>query len=130
MIAQTLKLDQNDLEKSQIYDYYLKYFCEKITSKEMLGENVEKMVEDIYNTVEDKNLGCLASVVNYLDSFSEIISQKNAIRDSSQIFKSEMQNPSMQELDPKSMRGSIEKLRIDNETKLVLENKEKVEAEQ
>ena len=79
----TLKLDQNDLEKSQIYDYYLKYFCEKITSKEMLGENVEKMVEDIYNTVEDKNLGCLASVVNYLDSFSEIISQKNAIRDSS-----------------------------------------------
>ena len=49
----------------------------------MLGENVEKMVEDIYNTVEDKNLGCLASVVNYLDSFSEILSQKNAIRDSS-----------------------------------------------
>ena len=96
MIAQTLKLDQNDLEKSQIYDYYLKYFKEKITSKEMLGENVEKMVEDIYNTVEDKNLGCLASVVNYLDSFSEILSQKNAFRDSSQIFKSEMQNPSMQ----------------------------------
>ena len=83
MIAWTLKLDQNDLEKSQIYDYYLKYFKEKITSKEMLGENVEKMVEDIYNTVEDKNLGCLASVVNYLDSFSEILSQKNTFRDSS-----------------------------------------------